>query len=175
MLGDDPLAQRLEPQSLRTPGRAARSAGGTRAGAARRAEASPSGSPRSSAVKSGRLGAFRRSEHERVVGDADERRRENRRQGDVVVAVVQEPQVGEEVDDLLLAEVAAAGRAIGRQALAPQRFLVALCVRARGEEDDDLAGVGLAGVDELAHATRDPLRLARTPVLAGAPRSSPCR
>ena len=173
MLGDDSLAQRLEPQSLGRPDepfialeeRAQEPLVGRgeplRQPALERREERP---PR-------RVPA---NEHERVVGDADERRRENRRQCDVVVAVVQEPQVGEEVDDLLLAEIAAAGRAIGRQALAPQRFLVALCVRARGEEDDDLAGVGLAGVHELAHATRDPLRLARTPVLIGLRRSSPC-
>ena len=105
-------------------------------------------------------------EHERVVRDADERRRQHGRQRDVVVAVVQEAQVREQVDDLLLPEVAAAGRAEGRQALAPQRLLVALRVGARREQHDDLARVGLARVDELAHAARDPLRLARPPVLA---------
>ena len=53
-------------------------------------------------------------EHQRVVRDPDERRCEHRREGDVVVPVVKQPQVGEEIDDLLLAEVAATGRAVRR-------------------------------------------------------------
>jgi hypothetical protein len=55
-------------------------------------------------------------EHETVVREADERRREHRDERLVVVAVVQEPQVREQVDDLLLPEVAATGRAVGGQA-----------------------------------------------------------
>ena len=74
-----------------------------------------SGSERSIPVKSGRLPACRRistsaSFETPTNGDAstvDERL--------VVVAVVEQPQVREQVDDLLLAEVPAAGRAIGRQ------------------------------------------------------------
>ena len=104
-------------------------------------------------------------QHERVVRDADERRREHGRERDVVVAVVQQPQVREQVDDLLLPEVAAAGRAEGRQAFAPERLLVALRVGACGEEHDDLSRLGLARVDELAHAARDRPRLAHAPVL----------
>ena len=91
-------------------------------------------------------------EDERVVRDPDERRREDGRERDVVVAVVQEPEIREQVDDLLLTEVAASGRAEGRQALDAQRLLVALGVGPGGEEDDDLARHRLAGVDELAHA-----------------------
>ena len=89
---------------------------------------------------------------ERVVRDADERRREDRGQRDVVVAVVQEPQVREQIDDLLLSEVPATRRAIRRQPLAPERLLVALGVRTRREQHDDLARLGLARVDELAHS-----------------------
>ena len=93
-------------------------------------------------------------EHQRVVRDADERRCEHRRERDVVVPVVEQPQVGEEVDDLLLAEVAAAGRAVRREPFAPERLFVALGVGARGEEDDDLSGLRLARVHELANTCR---------------------
>ena len=68
----------------------------------------------------------------------------------VVVAVVQQAQVREQVDDLLLAEVAAAGRAVGRQAERAQLLLVPLGVGAGGEEQHDLARRRRAGVDELA-------------------------
>ena len=90
--------------------------------------------------------------HERVVRDADERRGEHGHERLVVVAVVQQPQVGEEVDDLLLAEVAAAGRAVGRQAELAQRLLVELGVGAGREEEHDLARRRLARVDELLDA-----------------------
>ena len=86
----------------------------------------------------------------------------------VVVAVVEQPQVGEEVDDLLLAEVAAAGRAVGRQPGRAQLLLVPLGVGAGGEEEHDLARLGLARVDELADAPRDLPRLGTPPVHAGA-------
>ncbi len=72
-------------------------------------------------------------------------------------------QVGEHVDDLLLAEVPAAGRAVGRQPLGAERGLVALGVGAGGEEEDDLAGGCDAGIDELADTRRDRLRLAVAP------------
>jgi hypothetical protein len=104
-------------------------------------------------------------QNERVVRDAHERRRQDRGQRDVVVPVVQEAQVGEEVDDLLLPEVPAPRRTKGRQPLPPKRLFVPLRVRACGEEHDDLARIGLAGVDELPHATRDAPRLARAPML----------
>ncbi len=78
---------------------------------------------------------------------------------------MEQPEVGEKVDDLLLAEVAAPGRPIGREALASKGLLVAFGVRPGGEEDDDLPRIGLARVDELAHATRDSPRLSLTPVL----------
>ena len=79
-------------------------------------------------------------EQERVVRDADERRGEHGRERLVVVPVLQQAQVREQVDDLLLPEVAAAGRPEGRQAGAPELFLVDLRVGARGEEKHDLPG-----------------------------------
>ena len=57
-------------------------------------------------------------QHEGVVRDADERRREHAHERLVVVAVAQQAQVREQIDDLLLAEVAAAGSAVGGD---PQR------------------------------------------------------
>ena len=118
-------------------------------------------------MKSGRLDATRRSERERVVRDADERRREHRQQRLVVVAVVQQAQVREQVDDLLLAEVAPAGRAVRRQPRAAQLLLVPLGVGAGREEEHDLARRRGAGVDELADAPRDRARLGAPPVHAG--------
>ena len=80
---------------------------------------------------------------------------------------MEQPEVGEKVDDLLLAEVAAPGRAIRREAFAPKGLLVAFGVGPGGEEDDDLSRIGLARVDELANATRDSPRLSLAPVLTG--------
>ena len=57
----------------------------------------------------------RADEDERVVRDADERRREDGEQRLVVVAVLEQAQVVEQVDDLLLPEVAAAGHPDRRQ------------------------------------------------------------
>ena len=76
---------------------------------------------------------------ESVVRHADERRRQHRRERLVVVAVVEQPQVGEQVDDLLLAEVPAPGRAVCRQVLLAERRLVLLGVGAGGEQQHDLA------------------------------------
>ncbi len=151
VLGDDPLAQLLEPDARR---------GAHEALVALEERAEQALVARLELLRQGPL--ERREErparrvatkqHEGVVRDADERRREHGRESDVVVAVVQQSEVREQVDDLLLAEVAAAGRAIRRQPLAPQRLLVLLRIGARGEEDDDLARIGLARVDELADA-----------------------
>ena len=55
-------------------------------------------------------------EDERIVRDADQRRSEHGHERLVVIAVVQETQVGEQVGDLLLTEVTATGRPVGRQA-----------------------------------------------------------
>ncbi len=106
---------------------------------------------------------------DRVVRDADERRGEHGRECLVVVAVVQEPQVGEQVDDLLLAEVAAAGRAVGGQPFGAERRLVALGIGACGEQQHDLAAGGRTVVDELANAPRDRRRLAVAPRLVPVP------
>ena len=79
-----------------------------------------------------------------------------------------EPQVREQVDDLLLAEVAAAGRPVGRQAERAQLLLVPLGVGAGGEEQDDLARRRVAAGDELVHPAGDGSRLGPAPVGAGA-------
>ena len=113
------------------------------------------------------LGRASAEQHERVVRDADERRRENGGERDVVVAVVQEAEVREQVRDLLLSEVAAARRAVRGEPEPAELLLVHLGVRARGEEDDDLARHRFSGVHELAHPPRDRTRLAATPVLPG--------
>ena len=104
--------------------------------------------------------------HERVVRDADERRREHGGERDVVVAVVEQAEVEEEVDHLLLAEVPLARRAVGRQPRSAQLLLVPLGVRPGGEEEDDLTRRGRAGVHELADAPRDVASLGAPPVLA---------
>ena len=106
-------------------------------------------------------------QHERVVRDTDERRGEHRQERLVVVAVLEQAQIGEDVDDLLLAEVAAAGGAVGRQPGAPELFLVPLGVGAGREQQHDLPGLRGARVDELAHAAGDVPRLSAAPVLAG--------
>ena len=80
---------------------------------------------------------------------------------------MEEPQVREEVDDLLLAEVAAAGGTVGRQVEGTELLLEPLGVGARGEEEDDLPGRRDAGVDELADATGDVTGLGAAPVDAG--------
>ena len=69
-------------------------------------------------------------EDERVVREADDRRGQHGDERDVVVTVVEQPQVRQQVDDLLLAEVAASGGPVSRQAEGPQLLLVPLGVRA---------------------------------------------
>ena len=68
-------------------------------------------------------------EHERVVRDADERGREDGDESLVVIAVVEKAEVGEQVDHLLLAEVAAAGGTVGLEPRLAQLILVVLGVR----------------------------------------------
>ena len=101
-------------------------------------------------------------EHERVVRDADERRREHGRERDVVVAVLEQAEVREQVRDLLLAEVAASGRPVRGEAVPAERLLVALGVRPGGEEDDDLPRE--AAPDSTSSETRVAIA-----------RASPCR
>ena len=104
---------------------------------------------------------------EAVVRDADERRGEHGDERLVVVAVVEQAQVAEQVDHLLLAEVPAPGRTVGRQPGGAELLLVLLGVGAGREEEDDLPRLRLARVDELLHAPRDRLRLAAAPGDAG--------
>ena len=79
---------------------------------------------------------------------------------------MEQPQVREQVDDLLLVVVVAAGRAERRQPELAERLLVEARVGAGGEEEDDLARSRLARVDELLDAARDVLRLGVAPVRA---------
>ena len=125
---------------------------------------SRAGNERSRPTKSGRLSAERLQLDEPVVGDPDERRGEHGHERLVVVAVVQEPQVGEQVDHLLLVVVVAARRPERRQAELAERLLVEASVRARCEEEDDLARSRLARVDELLDPGRDMLSLSVAPV-----------
>ena len=115
---------------------------------------------------------IRADEDERVVRDADERRREHREQRLVVVAVLQQAQVVEQVDDLLLAEVAAAGHPDRRQVDRAQLLLEPLGVGSGCEEEDDLARRRGARVDELADAAGDVPRLGAAPLHARSRRTS---
>ena len=114
-------------------------------------------------------------QHERVVRHAHERRSEHREQSLVVVAILEQAEVREQVDGLLLAEVAAPCRSVGRQSLFAQRFFVRLGARPGREEEHDLARSALAAVDQLANARRHVPRLAEPPLHAAPPGSSACR
>ena len=103
-------------------------------------------------------------EDESVVRDADERRRENGEQSLVVVAVLQQPEIGEQVDDLLLPEIASAGHPDRRQIDRSELLLEPLGVGARSEQQDDLAGRRGPDVDELADTARNVARLGPTPM-----------
>ena len=101
---------------------------------------------------------------ERVVRDADERRREHRHERLVVVTVMEQAQVRDEIGDLLLPEIAAPRRAIRGQSGSSQLLLEHVGIRPRREQEDDVPGRRLAAVAELAHALRG------CPGLAAAPR-----
>ncbi len=101
--------------------------------------------------------------HECVGRDAHERRGEHRQQSLVVVAVLEQPKVGEEIDDLLLPEVPAPGRAVRRQPLRAQRVLVGLGARPGREQEHDVSGSAFPAVDECPYARRDVPRLAVPP------------
>ena len=129
VVGDDPLAEALEREPRRRLGEPV--------------VALPEGAqqPRVVGVEISRQRALETGEdraarvapdqHQRVVRDADERRGEHADERLVVVAVLEQAEVREQVDDLLLAEVAAAGGAVGGEAGAAQLLLVPLGVRAR--------------------------------------------
>ncbi len=84
----------------------------------------------------------------------------------VVVTVPQEPQVHEQVDHLLLTEVAPPGRPEGGEAERAELLLVPLGVGTGGEQEHDLARCRRTGVDELANPACDRARLGPAPVLA---------
>ncbi len=164
VLAHDPLAQGFEPEA----GRGAHEALVALEERAEEALVARGEPLRKRPLEPREQGAANRvatKKHERVVRHAHERRGEHGRERDVVVAVVEEAEVREQIDDLLLAEVAAPGRTVRRQPLEAQRLLVALGVRAGREEHDDLARLGLAGVDEVAYAARNAPRLSLAPVL----------
>ncbi len=79
---------------------------------------------------------------------------------------MQQPQVGQKVDDLLLVVVVATGRAEGREPELAERLLVELRVGAGREQEDDLARGRLAGIDEILDARCHMLGLCGTPVRA---------
>ena len=165
VIGDDPLAEPLEREAARGVGQPV-VALPERPQQARVGRVEIRGQR---ALEPGEDRAARRApdEQQRVVGDADERRGEHADERLVVVAVLEQAQVGEEVDDLLLAEVATPGRAVGREADLAQLLLVPLGVGPGGEEEHDLARARRAGVDELPDAPRDVPRLRAPPVDAG--------
>ena len=167
MLGDDTVAQVLETIAADSCGRDARSAAGRPTASADRAPTGSPGAPardRSTRVAcrpSAGAGRARRSTPP-TSGDArtvDERL--------VVVAVVEKPQVGEQVDDLLLAEVAAAGRTVRRKTSCPERLLVRLGARPRREQERDIARCAPPSVHELMDAARDVPRLRDSPADLG--------
>ena len=97
---------------------------------------------RNPAVEPGEQRPLRRrasEQDERVVRHADKGRREDAHERLVVVPVMEQPQVREQVDDLLLAEVALPGRAIGRNAEGAELLLVPLRVGTGSEEEHGLA------------------------------------
>ncbi len=104
------------------------------------------------------------NENERVVRDADEGRGENGQERLVVVAVLEQPQVVEQVDDLLLAEVSAPRHPDRRQVDGPKLLLEPLRVRPCGKQEHDLARGGDARIDEFPHPSRDMTCLCSTPV-----------
>src|SRR5439155_16312224 len=106
-------------------------------------------------------------QREAVVRDSDERRRENGKQRRIVVSVVQQTQIREQIDDLLLPEIALPVRAVRREPGLAELTLVPLGVGAGGEEQHDLARGGGARVDELTNPPSDRARLATSPVRAG--------
>ena len=163
MLGQDPLAEPLEGHARREPRESvvalAEGAEEPRVALAERLRQRTLEADEERAA----LGGAAEME-QRVVRDADERGSEHRHERLVVVPVVQQSQVGEQVDDLLLVVVVPAGRAEGRQAELAERRLVEARIRPRGEEEDDLARRRLARIDELLHPARDVLRLGRAPV-----------
>ena len=101
---------------------------------------------------------------ERVVRDSDEGRGEHSHERLVVIAVVQEPQIREEVDDLLLAEVPAPGRAVRRDPEVAKLFLVPFGVGPGSEQEDDLPGRRDTLLDQLMDTPGDVPRLGPAPV-----------
>ena len=112
-------------------------------------------------------------QRERVVRDADERRRKHGDERLVVVTVVQQAQITEQVAHLLLAEVPPARGPVGRQSDRAQLFLVLLRIGAGGEKQHDLARVARRRRRAPSPAGRPPSP--RRGATVPRPCSSPCR
>ena len=80
---------------------------------------------------------------------------------------MEQSQVREQIDDLLLAEVAATRRPVRREVERAKLLLEPLRIGACREQEDDLAGGRNPCVHELAHATRDVAGLGAAPVHPG--------
>ena len=87
---------------------------------------------------------------------------------------MEQAQVRQEIDDLLLPEVAATGRAVRGQAFGPELLLEDVGVRPGREQEDDVAGGGLPAVAELAYALRGRAELRRGAKERRFPCSSAC-
>ena len=111
MVGDDPLAQQFEREPSRGGGEPVK----TLAERAQQPLVRGRELRRQALLDSGEQRSLARGapdQHQRVVRDADERRGEHCQQRFVVVAVVEQAQVREEIDDLLLPEVATPSRPV---------------------------------------------------------------
>ena len=106
-------------------------------------------------------------QQQRVVRHADEGRREHRHECFVVVAILKQAEIREQVDHLLLAEVAAAGCPVRRQTGLAQLLLVPLGIGTGGKEQDDLTCARGPRVDELLHTPGYVPRLGAAPVDTG--------
>jgi hypothetical protein len=104
--------------------------------------------------------------HERVAGEAGERRGEQRVERDAVARVGEHRQVGDEVADLLLGPVAAPADHVRRHAALYERALVDREVAGRTQQQHDVAGRP-AVVDQLAHARREQAGLGESPQRRG--------
>ena len=103
---------------------------------------------------------------QRIVRDTHERRREHGEQRLVVVAVLDQPQVREDVDNLLLSVVAAAYGAVGLQPLLAQGGLEHVGRSPGCQQHRDLAGSASAELDQLLDPPRQRTCLGEPPVLA---------
>ena len=174
VLGDDPLAQALEPDRSRERNESL-------VALPKRHEETPVAlgeTLRRLALESReqRPATCRAPEQdEGVVRDTHQRRCEDGDERLVVIAVLEQSKVREQVDDLLLPEVPATRRTIGRKAFRSESCLVRLGTRSRREQEDDFTRCAVAGVDQLAYPPSHVTRFGRPPAECRSPCSSPDR